>query len=289
MGDLLQQLVNGLAVGAIYGLTALGFVLIYKATEVVNFAQGDLLMLGAFIAWTLVVPLGLPYVVAFVLTIAAMAAVGAGLDRFVMRPIIGQPHFAGIMLTIGLAFSIRGIASLVWGPQERGLPTPFAQQPRNFGGVLVQESMLAIAAGTALLCAVLYLFFRHTRLGVAMQAASQNQLAAYLMAIPVKSVFTLTWAIAAAVSGIAGVLIAPLLAVELNLWIIVLKGFAAAVLGGFGSIPGAILGGLLIGVAEQLVGVYEPSAKGITAYVVLLVVLFAFPRGLLGEPQGKRV
>jgi branched-chain amino acid transport system permease protein len=224
-----------------------------------------------------------------VLTIVAMAAIGAGLDRVVMRPIIGQPHFAGIMLTIGLAFSIRGIASLVWGPQERGLPTPFSQQPRNFGGVLVQESMLAIAAGTAVLCAVLYLFFRHTRLGIAMQAASQNQLAAYLMAIPVKSVFTLTWAIAAAVSGVAGMLIAPLLAVELNLWVIVLKGFAAAVLGGFGSIPGAILGGLLIGVAEQLVGVYEPSAKGITAYVVLLVVLFAFPRGLLGEPLGKRV
>ena len=281
---------NGLAVGAIYGLTALGFVLIYKATEVVNFAQGDLLMLGAFIAWTLIVPLGLPYVLAFVLTVAAMAIIGAGLDRFVMRQIIGQPHFAGIMLTIGLAFSIRGIASLIWGPQERGLPTPFAQQPRDIGGVLVQDSVLAIAAATALLCAVLYLFFRHTRLGVAMQAASQNQLAAYLMAIPVKSVFTLTWAIAAAVSGVAGILIAPLLAVELNLWIIVLKGFGAAVLGGFGSIPGALLGGLLIGVAEQIVGVYvDPGAKGITAYVVLLLVLFVFPRGLLGEPIGKRV
>ena len=270
---------NGLAVGAIYGLTALGFVLIYKATEVVNFAQGDLLMLGAFIAWTLIVPLGLPYIVAFILTIVIMAVVGAGLDRFVMRPIIGQPHFAGIMLTIGLAFSIRGIASLIWGPQERGLPTPFAQQPREISGVLVQESVLAIAAGTAILCAVLYLFFRHTRLGVAMQAASQNQLAAYLMAIPVKSVFTLTWAIAAAVSGVAGILIAPLLAVELNLWVIVLKGFGAAVLGGFGSIPGALLGGLYI----------DPGAKGITAYVVLLLVLFVFPRGLLGEPIGKRV
>jgi len=281
--------VNGLAVGAIYGLTALGFVLIYKATEVVNFAQGDLLMLGAFIAWTFVVPLGLPYALAFVLTIAAMALIDAGLDRFVMRPIIGQPHFAGIMLTIGLAFSIRGIASLVWGPEERGLPTPFSQQPRSIAGLLVLDAQLAVAVSVAVLCAVLYLFFRRTKLGVAMQAASQNQLAAYLMAIPVKSVHTLTWAIAAAVSGIAGILIAPLLAVELNLWIIVLKGFAAAVLGGFGSIPGAILGGLLIGVAEQLVGVYEPGAKGITAYVVLLVVLFAFPRGLLGEPEGKRV
>ena len=281
---------NGLAVGAIYGLTALGFVLIYKATEVVNFAQGDLLMIGAFIGWTFIVPLGLPYALAFILTVVAMAAIGAGLDRFVMRPIIGQPHFAGIMLTIGLAFAIRGIASLIWGPQERGLPTPFTQKTSKFGGVLVQDAALSIAAGTVVLCVVLYLFFRHTRLGVAMQATSQNQLAAYLQAIPVKSVFTLTWAIAAAVSGIAGLLIAPLLAVELNLWVIVLKGFGAAVLGGFGSIPGALLGGALIGVAEQFVGVYVDSgAKGITAYVVLLVVLLAFPRGLLGDPEGKRV
>lgn len=264
--------------------------LIYKATEVVNFAQGDLLMLGAFIGWTLVVPLGLPYAIAFVLTIVAMAAVGAGLDRFVMRQIIGQPHFAGIMLTIGLAFSIRGIASLVWGPQERGLPTPFTQKTTDIGGVLILDAALAIAAGTAILCLILFFFFRRTRLGMAMQAASQNQLAAYLMAIPVKSVFTLTWAIAAAVAGVAGLLIAPLLAVELNLWVIVLKGFGAAVLGGFGSIPGALLGGVLIGVAEQFVGVYiDPGAKGITAYVVLLAVLLAFPRGLLGDPQGKRV
>jgi branched-chain amino acid transport system permease protein len=282
--------VNGLAVGAIYGLTALGFVLIYKATEVVNFAQGDLLMLGAFVGWTFAVPVGLPYAAAFVLTVAAMAAIGAGLDRFVMRPILGQPHFAGIMLTIGLAFAIRGIASLVWGPEERGLATPFTQKTTDLGGVLVQDAALAIAAGTAILCLVLYLFFRRTKLGVAMQATSQNQLAAYLMAIPVKSVFTLTWAIAAAVAGVAGLLIAPLLAVELNLWVIVLKGFAAAVLGGFGSLPGALLGGALIGVAEQFVGVYVDSgAKGITAYVVLLAALFAFPRGLLGDPEGKRV
>lgn len=264
--------------------------LIYKATEVVNFAQGDLLMLGAFVGWTLIVPLGLPYVIAFILTIVIMALVGAGLDRFVMRPIIGQPHFAGIMLTIGLAFSIRGITSLNWGPTERGLPTPFTQKMSNIGGVLVQDSALAIGAGTVVLCIAMFFFFRRTKLGVAMQATSQNQLAAYLMAIPVKSVFTLTWAIAAAVSGIAGLLIAPLLAVELNLWIIVLKGFGAAVLGGFGSIPGALVGGVLIGVAEQFVGVYiDPGAKGITAYVVLLAVLLAFPRGLFGDPQGKRV
>jgi branched-chain amino acid transport system permease protein len=282
--------VYGLAVGAIYGLTALGFVLIYKATEVVNFAQGDLLMLGAFIGWTFIVPLDVPYALAIVLTVAAMAAIGAGLDRFAMRPIIGQPHFAGIMLTIGLAFAIRGCASLVWGPQERGLPTPFTQKTTPIAGILVPDAALAIAAATVILCVVLFLFFRRSRLGLAMQAASQNQLAAYLMAIPVKSVFTLTWAIAAAVSGIAGVLIAPLLAVELNLWVIVLKGFGAAVLGGFGSIPGALLGGLLIGVAEQFVGVYvDPGAKGITAYVVLLLVLLVFPRGLLGDPEGKRV
>ncbi len=281
---------NGTAVGAIYGLTALGFVLIYKATEVVTFAQGDLLMLGAFLGWTFIVPLGLPYPVAVICTLAAMAIIGAGLDRFVMRPIIGQPHFAGIMLTIGLAFALRGLASLIWGTDDRGLPTPFSNKATDFAGLRIQDSALAIVVATAALCGLLYLFFRHTRLGTAMQAASQNQLAAYLMAIPVKSVFTLTWAIAAAVSGMAGLLIAPLLSVDLNLWLIVLKGFGAAVLGGFGSIPGALVGGVLIGVAEQIVGVYlDPNAKGITAYVVLLAVLLVFPRGMFGDPQGKRV
>jgi branched-chain amino acid transport system permease protein len=293
--ELAQQIANGLAVGAIYGLVALTFVLIYKATEVVSFAQGDLLMVGAFLAWTFVVPAGFGagpfgYFAALVLAVLLTALLGGALDRFVMRRIIGQPHFAGIMLTIGLAFATRGIATLVWGPDERSLPTPFTQKTTTISGVVLPDAWLAIAAGTVALCAGLFAFFRFTRMGVAMQAASQNQLAAYLVAIDVKRLNTLAWALAAGVAALAGVLIAPILTVDTNLWLIVLKGFGAAVLGGFGSIPGALVGGALIGVAEQIVGVYyDPSAKGIVAHVVLLAVLLVWPRGLFGEPVAKRV
>ncbi len=290
MLDFLQQAINGLSVGCIYGLVALGFVLIYKASEIVNFAQGDLLMLGAFLGWTFIALMGLDYWLGLALAIAATAAIGYFLDRQVMRVIIGQPQFAGIMLTIGLAFSIRGLVIMIWGPQERSFITPFTQRTTEIGGLVLSDVSLSIIAGTVGLSVLLYLFFRHTRLGVAMQAASQNQLAAYLMAIPVKTVNSMVWALSAGVSATAGLLVAPVLLVDTNLWIVVLKGFAAAVLGGFGSIPGAVLGGVLIGIAEQIVGVYlDPGSKGITAYVVLLAVLLVYPRGLFGGHERKRV
>jgi branched-chain amino acid transport system permease protein len=288
--DLLQQSVNGFATGCIYGLVALGFVLIYKASEIVNFAQGDILMLGAFIGWTAVDVWGIGYWPGLLVAILATAAIGFFIDRQIMRPIIGQPQFAGIMLTIGLAFTIRGGAIMIWGPEERSFQTPFSNKTTNFGGLVVDDGSLSIIVGTLVLCAILFVFFRRTRLGVAMQAASQNQLAAYLMAIPVKTVNSLVWGLSAGVAAAAGMLVAPTLLVDTNLWIVVLKGFAAAVLGGFGSIPGAVVGGMIIGVSEQLVGVYlDPESKGITAYVILLAVLLVWPQGLFGGKEKTRV
>ncbi len=290
MLDVVQQAVNGLAVGCIYGLVALGFVLIYKASEVVNFAQGDLLMVGAFLAWTFIAVAGLDYWLGGLLAIVATGAIGFLLDRHIMRPIIGQPQFAGIMLSIGLAFTLRGVASMVWGAEERSFATPFTQKTTTIAGVVVSDVSLSIIVGTAVLAAGLFAFFRYSSLGVAMQAASQNQLAAYLMGIPVKTINSMVWGLSAGVAAAAGLLVAPVLLVDTNLWIVVLKGFAAAVLGGFGSIPGAVVGGMLIGVAEQMVGVYlDPTSKGITAYVVLLAVLLAYPKGLFGREAGKRV
>lgn len=290
MLDLLQQSVNGFATGCIYGLVALGFVLIYKASEIVNFAQGDILMLGAFIGWTAVDAWGLGYWPGLVFAILATAVIGFMLDRQVMRPIIGQPQFAGIMLTIGLAFTIRGGVIMVWGPEERSFQTPFSNRTTDFAGLVIDNVSLSIIAGTLIMCVALFLFFRRTRLGVAMQAASQNQLAAYLMAIPVKTVNSLVWGLSAGVAAAAGMLVAPTLLVDTNLWIVVLKGFGAAVLGGFGSIPGAVVGGMIIGVSEQLVGVYiDPESKGITAYVILLAVLLVWPQGLFGGKEKKRV
>ena len=279
-----------MAVGCIYGLVALGFVLIYKATELVNFAQGDLLMLGAFICYMFVVWYHVGYWVAFALAILIVGAFGALLDWTVLRRVIGQPQFAVVMLTIGLGAVFRSFASITWGSEIYTLPTPFSAKATRIAGVAVSHEYLSIIAGTVLLCAGLYALFTHTKVGVAMQAASQNQLAAYYMGIPVKLVFSLIWAISAGVATIAGVLLAPVSLIDVNIGFIGLKAFAAAVLGGFGSIPGALAGGVTIGVIELFSGTYLPQGfKDVAAYVVLLIVLAVRPQGMFGTVGRKKV
>ncbi|MYF28842.1 MAG: branched-chain amino acid ABC transporter permease, partial [Gammaproteobacteria bacterium] len=261
--ETLQLLIIGVSQGCVYGLIALGFVLIYKATEMVNFAQGDMMMLGAFIAFSLIeafdwlfafVPVlsalpGASFAFAFIGTLLVMAAFGVVLERGVLRPMIGEPPFAVLMLTIGLGFVLRAVAGAIWGNQPRALNSPFAGGTFDIGGLIIGYENVAIVAGTALLCGTLYLFFRFTRVGVAMQAASQNQLAAFYVGIPVKRVFALVWAISAAIAAAAGILVAPVNLIDPLMGFIGIKAFAAAIVGGFGSLPGAIVGGLLIGIA----------------------------------------
>jgi branched-chain amino acid transport system permease protein len=281
---------NGLAVGCIYGLVALGFVLIYKATELVNFAQGDLMMLGAFVCYMFVVWYDISYWAAFALAIAIVSLFGALLDAAILRRVIGQPQFAVVMLTIGLGAMFRSFASMAWGSEIYTLPTPFSAKATMLGGVSVSHEYVSIIVGTVVLCGALYAFFTHTKVGVAMQAASQNQLAAYYMGIPVKLVFSLIWAISAGVATIAGVLLAPVSLIDVNLGFIGLKAFAAAVLGGFGSIPGALAGGLTIGLIELFAGTYLPQGfKDVAAYVVLLLVLAVRPQGMFGSIGRKKV
>ena len=290
MDTILQLVLKGLAVGCIYGLVALGFVLIYKATELLNFAQGDLLMLGAFTCYMFVVWYGVGYWAAFALAVVAVAGFGALLDATILRRIIGQPQFAVVMLTIGLGAIFRSFASITWGSEIYTLPTPFSARATRLGGVTVSHEYLSIIIGTIALCAILYAFFTFTRVGVAMQAASQNQLAAYYMGIPVKRMFSLIWAISAGVAAIAGVLLAPVSLIDINLGFIGLKAFAAAVLGGFGSIPGALIGGVTIGIIELFAGAFLPQGvKDVAAYVVLLVVLAVRPQGMLGTVGRKKV
>jgi branched-chain amino acid transport system permease protein len=286
----LQLTLNGLAVGCIYGLVALGFVLIYKATELVNFAQGDLLMLGAFVAYMGVVWWGLDYWLAFLLAVVVVAAFGALLDAFVLRRVIGQPQFAVVMLTIGLGAMFRTFASVQWGSEIYTLPTPFSGVT-TIGGVAMSHQYLSIIAGTLVLCGALYAFFTHTRMGVAMQATSQNQLAAYYMGIPVKLIFSMVWAISAGVATVAGVLLAPVTLIDINMGLAVaLKAFAAAVLGGFGSIPGALIGGIIIGLIELYAGATLPDGfKDTAPYIVLLVMLMVRPQGLFGTLGRKKV
>ena len=272
----LQLTLAGVAQGCVYALVALGFVLIYKATETVNFAQGDLMMLGAFFGLTASTILGWPYWATILFAIVVMAAVGMSIERIVIRPVLGYPTFTVVMITIGVGYVLRGVVTMVpgWGTETYSLPTPFGDGVIRFGGAVLAVEQLATIALTAALCLVLYLFFRFAKLGVAMQATSQNQLAAYYMGIPVQRVNMLIWGLAAAVAAFGGILLAPVAFVHSNMGFIGLKAFPAAVVGGFGSVPGAIVGGLIIGVVEALAGFYLPEGfKDVAAYVVVLVVL----------------
>jgi branched-chain amino acid transport system permease protein len=290
MKEFTELTVNGLANGAVLAITALGFVLIYKATELVNFAQGDLLMLGAFVAYMAVVWWGLDYWLAFLISVVTIGIFGALLDATVLRNVIGQPQFAVVMLTIGLGAMFRTFASVTWGSEIYTLPTPFGGV-WQVGGVTLSHQYISIVVGTLILCGVLYAFFNHTRIGVAMQATSQNQLAAYYMGIPVKLIFSLIWAISAGTAAAAGILLAPVTLIDINMGLAVaLKAFAAAVLGGFGSIPGALVGGIVIGLIELYAGATLPDGfKDTAPYIVLLVMLAVRPQGLFGTLTRKKV
>ena len=288
----LQVLISGISQGCIYGLIALGFVLIYKATETVNFAQGELMMLGAFLGLTATAGMGLSYWAAVPCALVGMALVGLLIERATLRPILGQPAFAVVIVTIGLGYVARGAVTMVpfWGTETHTLPAPFRDKIIRAGELVISMEHVVIIAATMLLCAVLFLFFRYSRIGIAMQAASQNQLAAYYMGIPVRRLNGFIWAISAAVAALAGMLLAPITFVHVNMGFIGLKAFPAAVVGGFGSLPGAIVGGLVIGVVESLAGMYLPEGfKDVAAYVVVLAMLMVKPTGLFGESERKKV
>jgi branched-chain amino acid transport system permease protein len=291
-GNVLQYVVSGVAIGAIYALVALGFVLIFKATEVVNFAQGELMMIGAFLALTFINVLQLSYWVAFLLMLACMAVFGVVLNWAIISPMVGEPTFSIVMVTIGFGTLARSVVSMMpgWGTDTYGFKTPFADKNLHVSDVVVSWEHLSIISITLVAVLVFYLFFKFTRVGVALQATAQNQLAAVYMGISIKRVFAIAWAISAVMAGVAGILLAPITFVHMNMGFIGLKAFPAAVLGGFGSIPGAIVGGLIIGVTESLAGVYLPIGwKDIAAYLILILVLMLRPQGLFGIQEKKKV
>jgi len=290
--QVLQLIISGAAQGCIYGLIALGFVLIYKATETVSFAQGDLMMLGAFIGLVTMTLMGFPFWISVLSAIVAMGLFGLVVERLVIRPIIGQPQFTIVMLTIGIGYVLRGLVTMIpaIGTETHTLPVPYKDMVLRAGGLVVSAEQLVVIGSTALLCLLLYALFRYSTIGIAMQAASQNQLAAYYMGIPVKRLNGLVWALAAAVAAIAGLLLAPITFVHVNMGFIGLKAFPAAVVGGFGSLPGAIVGGLIIGIVEALAGFYLPTGfKDIAPYIVVLLMLWFKPNGLFGEKLRKKV
>ena len=287
-----QLLISGISLGCIYALIALGFVLIYKATETVNFAQGELMMLGAFGGLVLMKAQDWSFWFAAPVAVVAKFMLGTALERLVIRPIMGQPQFTIVMLTIGMGYTARGLISMipVIGTETNSLDVPYKGRVIDLAGAVISVEQVAIIIVTSLLCGVLYLMFRYSKLGIAMQATSQNQLAAYYMGIPVRRINGLVWGLSAAVAALAGLLLAPITFVHANMGFIGLKAFPAAVVGGFGSLPGAIVGGLVIGLVEAFAGFYLPEGfKDIAAYVVVLVMLVVKPNGLFGGNLRKKV
>lgn len=290
--DLLQLFVSGLANGCVYGLIALGFVLIYKATEAVNFAQGDFMMLGAFITLGLTNAeyLGLPFWLSVPLAILAMAAFGYLVDVAVLRRMFGQPQIAVVILTIAMGFVLRFIAGLIWGHEPVSLQSPIAGRDVRFGGLVLGLDEVVVIGTTLALTLILYLYFNRTRLGIAMQASSQNQLAAYYMGIPVKRVNSMVWALAGAVAAVAGILFASKGSIDPSIGLLGIKAFAAAVIGGFGSLPGALLGGLIVGVMEPFASYYIAAGYSqIMPYLLLFLILVFRPHGILAQIHRKKV
>src|SRR4051812_48588281 len=214
-----QLEISGIAQGCIYGLIALGFVLIYKATETVSFAQGELMMMGAFSGLAAMNLMGFPFWLSVLCAIAGMAAFGLVLETAVIRPILGQPAFSIVMLTIGIGYVARGLITMIpgIGTETHTLPVPYKDQVWNAAGLVLNVEQMVVIAVTALLCTLLYAGFRYSRIGIAMQAASQNQLAAYYMGIPVRRLNSMVWGLASAVAAIAGLLLAPITFVHANM------------------------------------------------------------------------
>ena len=285
-------MVSGLANGCVYGLVALGFVLIYKATEQVNFAQGDMMMLGAFIAIGLgnESHAGLPFWLACAGAVVAMGAFGMAMERTLLRPLFGQSQIAVVILTIAFGFVLRFAAGAIWGHDPLVLDHPVAGTHVALGPVVLGADEIAVIAVTVLLTGLLFVFFGRTKLGVAMQAASQNQLAAYYMGIPVKRIHGLVWMLAGATAAVAGILFAAKGSVDPSTGFLGIKAFAAAVIGGFGSLPGALLGGLIVGLVEPFAARYVAAGYAqIAPYAVLVLVLIFRPHGLVAQVRGKKL
>lgn len=290
MGIALQLLFTGLGVGSIYALVALGFVLIYRATNVVNFAQGDFAMLGAFSMVVLCINLEWPYWLAIALTIPFMAVFGALFNLAVYYPLRNRTFLPVIISTIGASILLENGVLAAYGPHPESLPGIFESQGFNIGEVFFDPQYLVILAVTAVLVFLQYLFFERTLIGKKMQAVSQDKEMASLLGIPVALMIMLTFIYSAVLGGIAGILVAPILFVSVGMGSsIALKAFAASIIGGFGDVKGAIVGGLALGVIETFGAAYiSVPYKDAFAFIVLFIFLLIRPQGVFGERVSEK-
>jgi len=287
---LVHVVVSGLATGSIYALVAIALVIVYNATRTLNFAQGEMLMVSTFVGFTVYQHARLPLAVVMLIAVAAAAALGWAIERLVIRHAISATHFDVLILTLGVSLVLRSAAGLVWTHDEFPFPSLFTNRPVALGPVRVAPVSLGIIGASLVLMAALYALFAWTRLGRAMRAVAQNQRAARLMGISVERVYSASWVLAAAVGAIAGVLIAPVIFLSSKMGLVAINGFIAAVLGGFGSLPGAVVGGMLLGVIENLAPLYLPSEiKYSVPFLLLIGILLLRPGGVVGRVARRKV
>ncbi len=286
----LQLTLTGLTNGTILALAALGFVLIYKSSDVINFAQGEFLLIGAYLIYGMVVQVGLHWTLGMVVTLLSAVLLGVLIERLILRPMIGEPIISIIMVTIGLSSLLRAIVSAIWGNLPRAFPAFIPTEPITILGAKIGADRLwAIAIAVAML--VLFsLFFRKSKEGIAMRAVADDQTAALSMGISVSHIFAWAWAIAAASAAIGGALVANIVGVGPELANFGLRVFPVVILGGLDSIPGAILGGVIIGLLETYTGGYiGQGLNQVLPFIVLILILMVRPYGLFGQEIIERV
>ena len=290
----LALIVNGVMIGLMYTLIALGFVLIYKATDAINFAQGEFVMFAAFIAAAAAYFGDLPFWICGLFALAGMTALGFGLERVVLRPLIGRPVVAVIMATIGVAVLLRGFATLAFGAGTRAIVMPIDDEPLFLGPIMLQPIQLVGAGVSLVFLAIFTWFFLRSRVGIAMRAVADSQQVAMAMGIDVRRYFALAWAMAGIVSALAGVVWGAMLGVDNQLALVGLKVFPVVILGGLDSVIGAVVGGLIVGVVESLAAGYlDPyvggGTKDFAPYVLMILVLMIRPYGLFGRRLIERI
>jgi branched-chain amino acid transport system permease protein len=295
MTEAVQILSRGLGLGSVYALLALGFVIIYKSTRVISFAQPAFMLAGAVLVTYLVGPLG--FFVALPLAAAGTAVLALGVERVAVRPMVGRPAFTVAIITLGIDVVVRVVATAFIGIDIRQVDDPWGLKPTILLGVEVQQRHLAMIATTAVLVTVLFAFFRFTRMGLAMRAAAYDQEAALAQGVSVGAVFAVSWGIAGALAAVGGTFAAIGGSVESTLWVIALVALPVIILGGLDSLAGAVVGGLVVGVLQEVVATYQRSLPQwlggnvsiITPYVVMFLVLLVRPYGLFGTREVERV
>jgi branched-chain amino acid transport system permease protein len=299
MEKILEIIINGLATGSIYALLALGFVLIFKSTGILNFAQGELSMVGAFICYTFATAMGLPYVVAFLIAVVLGGLLGGIIDILFFRRMVGEPIFSTIMITVGLASILTSLAGLIWGHDVFAIQAPFTDKVVSVGKIIITQGAIYTIAISVLLFVAFGLFFNRSLLGISMKGAAEDPHTAGLMGINVKKIHMVAWSIGTLVAVVAGIFLADQSFVRLAMSHTGIKAMSAAILGGMDSIRGAIVGGMIIGIVEGFAanylsglvvgGFHFGDVKDVSAFAIMIVVLMIRPHGIFGKEKVERV